>query len=210
MDACYAQPANSSLPSAIVQREQSALKPIRLPASVGNRFRRRINRAPSPILARGVPWASVMLGSVMPGWFFLASAPYVPPFGFLTLLAWRQLRPGLLPVWAGLPLGFFDDLYSGQPMGSAILLWSVAMIVLDLIELRLPWRSFALEWLVATGLIAVYIVACLAAANAAGGAAPISVLAPQTILSVLLYPVVGRIVAALDRFRLLPVLDTSR
>jgi rod shape-determining protein MreD len=180
--------------------------PFRLPQTVTDRFRRRINRAPSPILARGVPWISVMLGSLLPTWLFIASAPYVPPFGFLTILAWRQLRPGLLPVWAGFPLGFFDDLYSGQPMGSGILLWSVAMVLLDAIELRFPWRSFVLEWLVATALILAYVPACLGLANAAGAAAPVAVLAPQTILAVLIYPIVGRIVAALDRLRLVPLM----
>ena len=183
--------------------------PFRRVNAVQDRFRRRINRAPSPLLALGVPWASVMLASLLPAWLFLASAPYVPPLGFLTLLAWRQLRPGLLPVWAGLPLGLFDDLYSGQPFGSAILLWSVAMVVIELIELRFPWRSFALEWLLATALILVYIVAALGLANATGGSTPIAVLAPQAILAVLLYPFVGRIVAALDRFRLVPFLDMS-
>ncbi|MFA7604058.1 MAG: rod shape-determining protein MreD [Novosphingobium sp.] len=184
--------------------------PSRLAKIVQNRSRRRINRAPSPLLARGVPWLSVMLASLLPAWLFLASAPYVPPFGFLTLLAWRQLRPGLLPVWAGLPLGFFDDLYSGQPMGSAILLWSAAMIVIDLIELRFPWRSFALEWLLATAMIVAHALGALGLANAAGGSAPVSVLAPQIILAVLFYPFVGRIVAALDRFRLIPFVDASR
>ena len=184
--------------------------PTRLVSKVQDRFRRRINRVPSPIVARSMPWASVLLASLLPGWLFLASAPYVPPLGFLTLLAWRQLRPGLLPVWAGLPLGCFDDLYSGQPIGSAILLWSLAMIILEAIELRFPWRSFALEWLVAAGLILAYILACLAFANAAGGQASVAVLAPQMILAVLFYPFVGRIVAALDRFRLIPFVDMSR
>jgi len=183
--------------------------PSRLMNAIHARFRRRINRAPSPALARGVPWASVMLGSLLPSWVFVASAPYVPPVGFLALLAWCQLRPGLLPVWAGLPLGFVDDLYSGQPMGSAILLWSLAMIALELIELRFPWRNFALEWLVATALIAVYIVGALGVANAGGGNTPVAVLAPQMILSALLYPFIGRIVAALDRFRLIPFVDMS-
>lgn len=183
--------------------------PSRLLKAVNERSRRRINRAPSPAVARSVPWISVMLGTLLPGWLFMASAPYVPPLGFLTLLAWRQLRPGLLPVWAGLPLGFFDDLYSGQPMGSAILLWSVAMIVIEVIELRFPWRNFALEWLLATAMIVVYLIGALGAANATGGNAPVAVLAPQVILAVLVYPFVGRIVAALDRFRLIPFLDMS-
>jgi rod shape-determining protein MreD len=180
--------------------------PLRLPNPVGDGFRRRINRAPAPPIARGVPWVSVMLASLLPSLLFIASAPYVPPFGFLTLVAWRQLRPGLLPVWAGLPLGLFDDLYSGQPMGSGILLWSATMIVLEAIEARFPWRNFALEWLVATALIGAYLLACLGAANAAGAGTPIAVLAPQVIVSVLAYPIVGRVVAALDRFRLIPFL----
>lgn len=183
------------------------MKAFRLPDTVTDPFRPRINRAPSPILARGVPWISVMLASLLPAWLFVASSPYVPPFGFLTLLAWRQLRPGLMPVWAGLPLGFFDDLYSGQPMGSATMLWSAAMILLDVIEARFPWRNFALEWLVATALILAYIAASLAVANVTGGAVPLAMLAPQAVVAVLLYPVVGRIVAALDRFRLIPIMD---
>lgn len=180
--------------------------PSRLLKAVSDGPRRRINRAPLPIVARSVPWASVMLGSLLPGWLFMASAPYVPPLGFLMLLAWRQLRPGLLPIWAGLPLGLFDDLYSGQPMGSAVLLWSIAMVVIDLVELRFPWRNFALEWLLATAMIVGYVLASLGAANAAGGSTPIAVLAPQMILAVLLYPFVGRVVAALDRLRLTPLM----
>jgi len=180
--------------------------PLRLLKDASEGPRRRINRAPLPILARSVPWVSVMLGSLLPGWLFMASAPYVPPLGFLMLLAWRQLRPGLLPIWAGLPLGLFDDLYSGQPMGSAILLWSIAMIVIEGVELRFPWRNFALEWLLATAMIIGYVFAALGAANAAGGSTPVAVLAPQIILAVLLYPFVGRVVAALDRFRLMPLM----
>jgi rod shape-determining protein MreD len=185
------------------------MKTLRLPTSITDRFRRRINRRPSAILARGIPWLSVMLASVLPALCFVASAPVLPPFGFMALLAWRQLRPGLLPVWAGLPLGFFDDLYSGQPLGSAILLWSGTMILLEAIEARFPWRAFLLEWLVAAVLIMVYALACLAAANLAGAHAPIAVLAPQVILGVLLYPVIGRIVAALDRLRLIPVVEVG-
>lgn len=184
------------------------MKAFRLPSSPRDRFRdryrKRINRAPSPLLAHAVPWISIMLGSLVPAWIVIASAPLLPPVGFLMLLAWRQLRPGLLPVWAGLPLGLFDDLYSGQPLGNAVLLWSLAVIVLDMVEARLPWRNFLTEWLVAAGLIIAYIVLGLGIANLAGAATPFAVIAPQMILSIFLYPAIGRIVAGFDRFRLLP------
>mgnify|MGYP001316422394 CR=1 FL=1 len=171
--------------------------------------RPRINRAPSPWVARGVPWLSVMLASIVPAWIVIASAPVLPPFADLMLIGWRQLRPDVLPVWAGLPLGLFDDLYSGQPFGSGILLWSVTVIALDVIERRLPWRNFLMEWLAAAGMIAAYIVLALVIANAAGGATPLRVVLPQVAISILAYPLVGRVVAALDRLRLMPIKEVG-
>ena len=166
--------------------------------------RNRINRVPSPIMARGLPWASVMISSILPGLLLIASAPILPPLGFLAFVSWRQLRPGLMPVWAGLPLGLFDDLYSGQPAGSAVLLWSLAAIVLDEIEERLPWRNFLTEWLVAMALILAYIVLSLFIANIAGASTPLHVIVPQIVISLLIYPFVGRLVALADRIRLIP------
>lgn len=107
-------------------------------------------------------------------------------------------------MWAGLPLGLFDDLFSGQPFGSAVALWSISAIVLDLVEARLPWRNFFTEWLVAVGLILAYIVLCLGLSNMAGAAAPLSVVMPQIVISVLSYPLIGRLVAVFDRLRLTP------
>lgn len=180
---------------------------LRWPRGGSDQFRKRINRAPSPLIARGLPWLSIMLASLVPGWLVIASAPVMPPLGFLVLVAWRQLRPGLLPVWAGLPLGLFDDLYSGQPLGSAVLLWSLAMIVLEVIEARFPWRNIIVEWLVAAALILAYILLCLAIANAVGGSSPIQVIVPQTIVAILVYPLIARMVGGLDRARLIPFRD---
>ena len=165
----------------------------------------RINRAPSPVIALAAPWVLVMLGSLGPLLPLIASAPVVPPFGFLLLVAWQQLRPGLFPVWAGLPLGLFDDLFSGQPLGSAVLLWSAATIGLDLVEARFPWRGFWLNWLVAAGVIAAYLLASLLIANLAGGRAALIVLVPQLVVSVLTYPLAARLVGVFDRFRLTPL-----
>ena len=166
----------------------------------------RINRAPSPILAVSLPWLLVMVGSLSPAWPIISSAPLVPPFGFLLLIAWQQLRPGLFPIWAGLPLGMFDDLYSGQPIGSAVMLWSLTMLALEFLEVRFPWRGVVLNWLSAGGIITAYLVLALMVANAGGGSAAISVLVPQILLSILAYPIAARLVGAVDRFRLIPII----
>lgn len=160
-----------------------------------------INRGPSTFLAVAMPLLLVMLGSLSPTWPIIAAAPVVPPLGFIFLLAWQHLRPGLFPVWAGLPLGLFDDLFSGQPLGSAILLWSLAMITLDLLEARFPWRGVMQNWLVASGMITAYL---LLAAEIAGGF-NLPLLLPQIALSILAYPLAARLVGAVDRFRLIPI-----
>ncbi|MBC2652636.1 rod shape-determining protein MreD [Novosphingobium flavum] len=163
---------------------------------------RQINRVHSPLLARAVPWLTVALASIMQTMPVIAAAPVVPPLGFMILLAWRQLHPGLLPVWAGLPLGLVDDLYSGQPMGSAMFLWSVAMITLDLVEQRFPWRSYLVDWAVAAGFIGVYLVLSGILAAPPQSLPLLQVLGPQLVLSILLFPLSERFIALCDRLRL--------
>lgn len=179
--------------------------PPPLPAALRNLGKRRINRVPSPVLARSAPWLVVMLGSLCPLLPLVASAPVVPPLGFLFLVAWLQLRPGLFPVWAGLPLGLFDDLFSGQPLGSAVLLWSVAVIVIDYVETRFPWRGFAQDWLLAAGAFAACLTGGLALANLAGGETRLFTIVPQLIVSIFAYPLAARFVGAFDRLRLIPI-----
>jgi rod shape-determining protein MreD len=175
---------------------------IKLPGPLDPNRRKRINRAPSPVLAYTVPWLSVILASAASGWITIAAAPVVPPFGFLVLVGWRQLRPGLLPAWAGLPLGLFDDCVSGQPAGSAVLLWSLALLALDMIEARWPWRNFVIEWAVATVLIALYLFAGALIASGADPAGWFPAVAAQIAVSVLGYPIAARVVAQCDRLRL--------
>lgn len=165
-------------------------------------FGSKINRDQSPLLANTLPWATIMLASLCPMLPVIASAPVLPPVGFLMLLGWRLVRPGLLPPWAGIVLGAFDDLFSGQPFGSAILLWSLSLIAVEVIEARFPWRGFIQDWLVAAFLTAAYLVSAAILAGGAGMSARILALPPQILLSVLLFPIFGRMVSTLDRFRL--------
>lgn len=172
------------------------------PRARSDMYGRRINRAPDPWRAVSVPWLSVMLGSVLPVLLIADLMPLLPSVGFLVLLGWRMVRPGLLPLWAGAPLGAFDDLVSGQPFGSAILLWSIAMIAIELIETRFPWRGFWQDWFTAGVIALAYWFAALLLSGASLTPEMLAVAVPQALLSVLLYPIIARMVASLDRFRL--------
>ena len=162
----------------------------------------RINRAHSPTLAMVVPWLSVLIASIVPVFFIASGLPWLPPLGFMMLLAWRLVRPGLFPVWAGAPLGFFDDLFSGQPLGSAVLLWSLSLLAIELLETRLPWRSFVQDWFTAGLVLVVYCPLAMLASGASPSLPMLIALGPQIMLSIFLFPVFARLIAALDRFRL--------
>ena len=162
----------------------------------------KINRDHSPVLAFGVPWLTIILGSITPLLPIIAPAPIVPPLGYLFLLGWRLSRPGLLPMWVGIPLGLIDDLFSGQPLGSGILLFCVTMIALELLDARVPWRNFWQDWLTACVFIFFYLMVAALVSGADISFGQLYLLLPQLLLSLILYPVIASIVSALDRFRL--------
>ena len=148
----------------------------------------------------GVPVASVLIGSLVTIVPVIALNPVLPPFGLLVLLGWRLLRPELFPIWAAAPFGLFDDCVSGQPLGSAVLLWTVSFFAIELFDTRLVWRDFWQDWMIA----ALAISFCLIGGRLI--ASPIAahvdtMLLVQILLSVLLFPLIARLVAWLDRKR---------
>lgn len=172
------------------------------PRSRSDAYGSRINRSHSAFLANIVPWASIIVGSILPIFPIASALPVIPPLGLLMLLAWRLVRPGLMPVWAGMPLGLVDDLFSGQPFGFAILTWSLIMIAVELIETRLPWRAFWQDWFTACILIFGYLFAGWLLSGAEPTIHSLIALIPQLVLTILVFPIAARLVAMLDRFRL--------
>lgn len=166
-------------------------------------FGSKINRDHSPVLVYGVPWLTILLASLTPLLPVIAPTPFLPPFAYLMLLGWRMLRPGLLPLWAGFPLGLFDDLYSGQPFGSAILLFSLTLIALELIEQRFPWRGFWQDWLAASLFTTVYLVAAALFSGASITLVQLVVIVPQLLLAIVMFPIIARVISLLDTLRLL-------
>jgi len=165
-------------------------------------YQARINRQVSPARAAAIPIASVVLGSMASLLPIISSAPIVPPFGLMILLAWRMLRPGLWPVWCGVPFGIVDDVFSGQPLGSAVLIWSALLILLDLVDQRYLWRNYWQDWLIVGFSVIFALMGGLAINNLLSSDLPVSVLYPQIILSICTYPLVLRLVARLDHIRL--------
>ena len=172
------------------------------PRARSDAYGSRINRSHSPLLANIIPWASILIASILPIFAIAAALPMVPPLGFVVLLAWRLVRPGLLPVWAGFPLGLFDDLFSGQPFGFGIMTWSMTLLIIEAIEMRWPWRAFWQDWFTAGILSLLYLFAGWFLSGASPTLPSLIALVPQIVLTILVFPVIARFVARLDELRL--------
>lgn len=168
----------------------------------GREYESQIERYQSPTKMLLVPILSVLGASTLTALPIFSDGPLLPPLGFMTMLAWRLMRPGIWPAWVGLPFGLFDDLFSGQPLGSAALLWSLTMLAMELIDARAAWRDHVQDWLIATVAIILVLAGGLAISGLAYRAPEISVIAPQMAISILAYPLVVRACAIFDRWRL--------
>ena len=166
-------------------------------------YESRLNRSSHPFRIRAVPIASVLLASMLPSFLpIISTMPLFPPFGLMLFLSWRLMRPGLWPIWAGLPFGLFDDIFSGQPMGSAAFIWSFAMLGMEMLDSRAIWRDHWQDWLLGGLIIILALLIGLWFVSLGHNSAGASVLLPQIILSVLLFPLVVRFCARLDGWRL--------
>lgn len=153
-----------------------------------------------PGRARALPWATVAAGSLVTIVPVIATVPLLPPFGLLVLLAWRLLARFALRPWAAAPLGAFDDLVSGQPLGSAVLLWSLCFLGIDLVERRLSYRDFWQDWLIAAAAITFCLVGGRLIAVPLGAHVDTVMLA-QIAVTVCLFPLAARLIAWIDRRR---------
>lgn len=167
------------------------------------RYPSRIGRRRTRLHLWGTPVLSVMFASmVVPMLPIVAKSPIMPPLGLMVLIAWRVLRPDIWPVWIGVPLGLFDDVMCGQPIGSAILIWTVILLALEMEGQRHFWRDYWHGWIIASLALTFGVLADWSIVRLSGQGGPVMLVLPQLICSIGLFPFVVRICAVLDRWRL--------
>ncbi len=165
------------------------------------RHRGPFDPPPQPASRWLIPAASIIAGSCITLLPVIAQIPLLPPFGYMLLLGWRLARGEALPVWAPLPLGLVDDLFSGQPFGNAMLFWTLSYLAIDLLDQRFVARDFWQDWLLAAGAVAGYLVTGRLIAVPLAAHVDTALIVQITV-SALLYPVIAQIVAWADRRRL--------
>lgn len=164
----------------------------------------RLGNTPTPWRMDGTPILTVLLASALPTLLpLVAQAPTLPPFGLLLFVGWRLLHHEIWPLWMAAPLGAFDDVMSGNPLGTAIFLWSVINLAIEMVDTRLFWRDYWHDWLIALGAAAAFLFGGLVFARLSGSSAPVPLILPQILWSALLYPLIVRVVARTDRWRMM-------
>lgn len=153
-------------------------------------------------LARAIPALSVALASLVSLLPIVAEVGWMPDTGFLLLLAWRLLRSDAIPAWWAAPLGLWNDLVLGLPIGFSVAVWTGAMILLDLSDRRTMWRDYWVEWLLAALLLFLAELFRREVDAAMGAPYPfVTILAPLAI-AILTFPLAAFVASALDRWRL--------
>lgn len=172
-----------------------------LKSSARHGYQKR-RRDPLPVPARTLAIASIMLGSLMSILPLVANMPLMPPFGLLMFVAWRVLRPHLLPNWSGVLFGLFDDLVSGNLLGTAMFLWGALSIAIDSAERYFPWRGFYHDWVMSAIAAIIFIIGAALLGSVSSGSFDLILFLPQVLISVCVAPLVMRLVLALDRRRI--------
>jgi rod shape-determining protein MreD len=157
---------------------------------------------PSAWRLQALPIVSTLIGSCVCLLPFIATAPVIPPFGLLMALGWRLLRPELWAAWMALPLGLADDLITGTPPGTAMTLWTIIFLGLDLVDSRPMWRDHWLDWWIASVAISFCAAGQWAIGYFVSGGGALWPIIPPTMLAILCFPPIARLCAALDRWRL--------
>ena len=149
-----------------------------------------------------VPALSVVAGSLLSLLPIVSATGWWPNFGLLMLLAWRLLRADAWPAWWAAPLGFANDLITGDPIGLSMSVWMAAMLALDVLDRRTAWRDYWIEWALAALLILMSEAAQWQVAAWTGARVPFSAMIPPILIAIAAFPVVAWLVSRIDRWRL--------
>lgn len=153
-------------------------------------------------LARAIPALSVGIASLLPLAPIVAEVGWMPDTGLLLLLAWRLLRGDVIPAWWAAPLGLWNDLVLGLPIGLSVVTFTSAMILLDLLDRRTMWRDYWLEWLLAAALIVFAEVFRWQVDGAMGARYPLVTILPASAISALSFPLAAWAASRIDHWRL--------
>jgi rod shape-determining protein MreD len=107
-----------------------------------------------------------------------------------------------MPAWWAAPLGLVNDLLTGSPIGLSVVVWTSAMLLLDLLDRRTMWRDYWIEWVLAALLLFMDEVARWRVDAMMGAALPFTAILSPLLIAVLVFPLGAWVASRLDGWRL--------
>ena len=127
------------------------------------------------------------------------SVPAMPHLALMGVLVWAMLQPALMPPWLAFCIGGLADLLFGLPLGVNATLFAVATGVMRLSGRLFGRHGSGFDWLLVAGVLLGVLVLTGPLLALAGRPTPVSPLLWQWLTSVLAWPLVARICAAIQR-----------
>lgn len=142
-----------------------------------------------------------MIAALLPIFPIVVNVPILPPLSFMLFIAWRLIHPEIWFPWAGALLGLFDDMWSGQPLGSGMILFTLAQLLINAADQRILWRDYWQDWILSGVCVVVMLSLALLISNFTGGRLHWFYIVPQILIAILIIPLVTRLCAWLDIWR---------
>ena len=127
------------------------------------------------------------------------AVPAVPHLALMGVLVWAMLQPALMPPWLAFCIGALTDLLFGQPLGVNATLFAVATGTMRLSGRAFGRHGSGFDWLLVAGILFGFMVLTGPLMALAGRPTPVLPLLWQWLTSVMAWPLVVRVCAAIQR-----------
>ncbi len=129
----------------------------------------------------------------------LLPVPVFPQLGLLGIFIWATFQPGLMPPWVAFLLGIVADLMFAQPIGVNATLFAGTAAFVRVFEARYGHHGHDFDWGMASLVIIAFAVLSAQLMALAGQPVPMLPLAWQVATSIIAYPLVVWLCAAIQR-----------
>jgi rod shape-determining protein MreD len=129
----------------------------------------------------------------------LLPVPVFPQLGLLGIFVWATFQPGLMPPWAAFLLGIAADLLFAQPIGVNATLFAATAAFVRGFEARYGHHGHVFDWGLASGVLVVFGLLTAQLMALAGRPVPLPPLFWQLVTSIIAYPIVVWLCAAIQR-----------
>ncbi|MEI6486793.1 MAG: rod shape-determining protein MreD [Sphingomonadales bacterium] len=127
------------------------------------------------------------------------SFPAMPHLALMGVLAWATLQPGLMPPWVAFLIGALADLLFAQPVGVNATLFAVATGLMRMSDRVFGRHGPTFDWALIAAVLLGVALATAPLMALAGQPTEVLPLLWQWATSVLAWPLVARICAAIQR-----------